>query len=264
MLNISAAKFYDFNCDNVEYMQIMVPDADFLPEYRPQDLNNKNTVKIAWLGRLDGDKYNCVEMMFKELYDYNKCNRIEIYIIGGGNKIEKLKALAVQLNLNVHFLGVMFGAKLDDYLINQIDIGFAQGTAALDFAKKGKPVILSDIYHGNYPAHNVKYNLLYQTEKYGVGELYTDRTSRNFYFSDALDYIIKNYNQCAESCYNYASNNFRLDVVAKKFLRKIENFEQDELNNQHNALDMLYREYNSGLDSYIRILKKFRRKYIRF
>lgn len=74
-------------------------------------------------------------------------------------------------------------SELPAFLLENSDIGFAMGTAALEYAKLGIPTLLMDFSHTEMP-ENYRYQWLYQTKDYCLGKNVRDATYQE---SDGAD-----------------------------------------------------------------------------
>lgn len=104
---------------------------------------SNDIIRCSYLGRLDSDKYmHCLELM-KDVIKYNNNNKIklELHIIGDGNRYDKIKLLAEKYPDFFVLKGIITNENLDDYLNTNIDLCFAIGTSALESAALGIPTV---------------------------------------------------------------------------------------------------------------------------
>lgn len=185
--------------------------ALFLPEKRIRAdtaLINENELNIAWLGRLAPEKiyslFNLIDNI--DLFDTNK--KKNIHIIGDGRSrdlVEKyIKKYSTKMNFTL--TGIIPKDKLDEYLINHVDIVFGMGLSALEGAALAIPSVIVKLdikpFSGN------EFIWLYDSKEYCVGILPSQRERFDVNYSnisDILDplFLFNNKKQYANKCYEY-------------------------------------------------------------
>lgn len=159
-------------------------------------------VRCCWLGRLDKEKSLNIMTYMNELEEINKSLNVTLSIIGLGSEEDNLKKYSDRLSYPVHFIGEKRGNDLDAYIKNNVDIGFASGTSALEFSMRGVPSIQEWIIDRVYDA-NVRTTYTYPFQ---VPMLQGSRKKKlvNKYedsFRNKFFYAITHYKEIQEQCY---------------------------------------------------------------
>lgn len=201
---------------------------DFLPIpikiFKPFDyIKNKN--HLCWISRLDKDKTSVLKILIDDVIQYNNNNedKLILHIVGDGNSVENVKKIASGYSIFFLFPGILNGDKLSEYMIsNQIRIGFAMGTSALEFASRGIATVL-------VPGTTEKDFFFDKTSRYlWIYDSYNyDVAVARFHFSGgrlcSFDDIIKSTdNNNSKLSYEYVLNTHSESVIFKKLMGKIE------------------------------------------
>ena len=250
---ITPSSFFKFNIPNVQYMQILVTEDGCSSGFQSHIHDNK-VLKFVWMSRLDKDKMNELKTILTDLNTIKVTGGVQLSIIGKGNAEDDLKSFIKNKCKFECVFGVKKGDDLVRFVNENADICLAQGTSALEFGKMGKPVILVDGYDHAYPEHRIKYNLLYQMEGYSVGELYHEGIKRNYYFDEAVNFIINNYNETAQKCWAHVKNNFTINIVGKKFVNYLEDISEQNNRESHRIINQLRKEYDNSFMRYYRFV----------
>ena len=84
-------------------------------------------------------------------------------------KFIAIDSLTKNQHFSIHIIENMLPSKIDNFLLNNSDLHFAMGTAALEAAKLGIPTILVDYSREEFP-ENYLYRWLYETENFSLGK----------------------------------------------------------------------------------------------
>ena len=104
--------------------------------------NRKDEINVVWLGRITGPKTLAIKNFIKNFSSYSTNKKKNFHIIGNGLDEETLKEYCKDFtDINFIFKGLMLGKERDVYLQEHTDVGFAMGTALLNFAALYLPVI---------------------------------------------------------------------------------------------------------------------------
>lgn len=129
----SLREFLQPNAINPAIIPVMLENCEFKIKHK---LLNENELNIAWVGRLSSEKtYGLINLM-DNLAQINLEQKIILHIIGEGNCAHWIPK---HYNFEVRYLGTISPLKLDSYLSENIDLGFAMGTSMLEFEKLGIP-----------------------------------------------------------------------------------------------------------------------------
>ena len=204
---------------------------DFNKNYVPVHINMKNeraiphiidnNINICILGRLVLDKIYSVINIIECAKKYNKKN-IVIHIIGDGDQKDKLNAYKEVDGIELRFLGVLSGDRLNNYLKNNIDILFAMGTSVLEGAAIGLPSII--IPYSIRPFHLDQFIYLYDTIGYCLGwdvNQLKYASVKKYSFNSIINYIYNENkkNEIGNKCFEYVENNHSV-VSSTEHLKK--------------------------------------------
>lgn len=211
------SKVFKFSVDKLNLLPIPVDD------FTKQPVKNKDFKKdglsFLWLGRLDIDKYYTVLSFINELDALSHNHNITLYIIGTGEKEPDLRQYCMNANIDVVFVGQMVGDELKQFIIDKVDIGLAMGTSALDIAKLSKPVIVQGLLDVSYKAGMLKdYVLLYEIQNYDVVSPGYYLHSHIHTFSELFDFVLKNYQLCAEECAEYVKQKYSISSAGRQLI----------------------------------------------
>lgn len=216
----------------------------------------KNThVHSCWLGRVEDFK---TSMLICVLNDFVKCcNSSDLfYVIGDGKDLEIIKQKYYDQE-QIKFLGGISLKKLDNFLIENVNLMFAMGTSALESAKLRIPTILLDVSYEK-EIRGYKYSWLYQTDKFCLGRVLTNELKKNsngITFQEVMSEMHSNYEQQCKKVYDY----FLFNHEISRTIQEIEQlFESSlELSNT-SASVLLSREPRSFFSVLAMFLKKIK------
>ena len=118
--------YLNLNAKDPKYLQIPVLDSDHTPV---TNIISKDTINIAWLGRLANFKIHSLLNILENsnIYSDKFNKKIKVHIIGTGPKEERIRNFNVSNNVELIFKGTLIDNELDQYLMNNVDILFADG-----------------------------------------------------------------------------------------------------------------------------------------
>lgn len=139
-------------CDAAHREALNSYGVNFDPIYVPIGVEASTTVKtdftidqkhlkIAILGRLSIDKVFAVTNLAKHFEEFNFPGKKTLYVIGSGPEQHRIIAENYP-SVEVVFTGPLFNEKLNDFLVENVDVMFAMGTSALMSASLGIPTVV--------------------------------------------------------------------------------------------------------------------------
>lgn len=183
---------------------------------------DEKVLNLGWLGRFA--KTNTLLLIMDSLEDLGNNNGV-FHIIGWGTEKEKniLQNYASQKGIKVKIIEGLYDEELNDYLIQNIDLGVAMGLSLLNFASLKIPVIATEQFHKKKQIKGVLlYKWFYELKNFDLAT--TLSFSGNREDMHKLDFFIniinKNYKECAEKCFDFYYGNYRFSEVISGLLKK--------------------------------------------
>lgn len=164
-----------------------------------------SVVRFCWLGRLDEEKARNIITYMNELESLCKDMPVKLSLIGLGPAKNMLQEKAKYYSYPIEFVGEKREQNLDLYIRNETEIGLASGTSALEFAIRGKPVIVDWVIDKVYNAgERSKYTLIHEDED--INTSIKDRLIRNqeATFVTKVNEILSEYEGKSKAEYMYA------------------------------------------------------------
>lgn len=203
-------------------LSVDLPDVSFTPVPMPGVSSRKSELSqgmltFAWIGRICDFKYTILIHVIKRLEAVShSLGPIELLIIGDGEYFEKVKIIANELVSSVYkitFLGSMAESRIPSFLVDRVDFLFAMGTSAIEGARVGVPVFLTDYSYcavdGTY-----RFKFFHESSDFCLGE---EISSKHFETTSSLEAAIEcaisDYAAESKKSYQYWENNFSLDIV---------------------------------------------------
>ena len=237
-----------------EWLQNIIPIDPTDPEPLYQRISSED-LKFCWLGRLDAEKARNIETYMNELESLNSKMKLSLSIIGLGAKEEYLREKACHYSYPIHFVGEKRDENLDIFIKNETEIGLASGTSALEFAKRGKPVIYERVLDKIYGAgERKKYYLVSENQpKYNTltDTLYREKDAS---FNDKVSQILKDYPTCCKTEYQYVLQ-YAPSNCANKLMSIVEELSKSDMQLISKHLTSADRLLNRGIKR-INALKK--------
>lgn len=190
------------------------PVLEWLPNIIEQNENSKmpsfsrlesSVVRFCWLGRLDAEKARNIITYMNELESLCKNIPVRLSLIGLGPAKNMLQEKAKYYSYPIDFVGEKREQNLDLYIRNETEIGLASGTSALEFAIRGKPVIVDWVIDKVFDAgERSKYTLIHEDED--INTSIKDRLVRNSEatFITKVNQILADYEGKSKAEYIYA------------------------------------------------------------
>jgi len=161
-------------------------------------LNKKEKIRVITISRFSSGKIGAILALIRAS---RKRKDIEVTVVGHGSWgiVLKIWVAIYKLN-NINFIHDARPEDLPD-LINQSDIGYAQGTSILEIAKFSVPVIIapysliSDIFNNGFKTFGV----FGETEKiYQFGDRIRKGSDPGLEIDQAIDEVILNYSHYSD------------------------------------------------------------------
>lgn len=195
----------------------------------PTRLLERDYINICFLSRLSGDKIQSLFYLVKNLYEININKKIRLHIIGDGVYRKKVEQELIKYSdkIDIIYVGTIAHNKLDEYLINNIDLLYGVGTCVIESAALGIPsmVLLMD-------TKKIQDNQAYwyfDTKHYCTGITVEQKNDFNINYTSIADSVnsilAKNGKKnLGYKCYEYYKKNHgSIDSLAMIFLEKIIN-----------------------------------------
>ena len=152
-------------------VSVEVPSSNYFlqRQYNPK----VNEIRISYVGRSVSWKNNSIKKILDDIKQLSLAQNIIINIVVDDKEDfeEFIKTRNyTSENLKVNIYENIPLSELEQFLIDNADLHFGMGTAALDGARMGIPTVLID---GSYKAFPIPYSYkwLYQTKNYCLGNL---------------------------------------------------------------------------------------------
>lgn len=186
---------------------------------------NKIELNLAWVGRIVDFKVHILIHLLERLpkiSDQLNC-KFNFYIVGNGPMLDFLKMKVSNLNINLHFIDSVSRKDLPNFL-KTIDIGFAQGMTAIDFANNSVPTVLCGF---SYKPIKRKYHFkwLKDSKGFNLGEDIKnyERKSDEDSLKKIIHSVIDDIKISSQESYEYVKNNHSIFHVSTQFLIQIGN-----------------------------------------
>ena len=159
---------------------ISIPvDIEQLPLANMGSKSNSDSLRLSYIGRSDDIwKIKPVKKIIADLARLNNCDfTVSIYTKESEPFKRELDSVSAP-NITVQFHLGIYGAELRNHLNRNSDLHFSMGTAALEGACAGLPVVLMDASIHDFPS-NYRYRWLCETERCSLGR-FIDQNESNF------------------------------------------------------------------------------------
>lgn len=181
-----------------------------------------DALRVAWVGRLYDFKIHILVHTLRRFRTLAAASgkKFVFYVVGGGPQAAALAELAQETaGLKVTLHGDMSAASLRRLLIEEADVVASMGTAALEGAALGLPVMLLDIAYGEVPA-GYQYRWLHQAKGFELGHTITatDCSDQQDSFPRMVAELETNYGEAAARDFAYVREHHSLSSVADRFL----------------------------------------------
>ena len=216
-----------------EILELELTPNIYLPimcEGEDNNFNNKsslnNELNISWVGRLCDFKINILIYTIEKVSILaNKLQKnIIFHIIGNGDKRDLIENISVNNGFfNLKIVGEIEKDKLDQYLIDNIDLSTGMGTSALESAKLAIPTIVLDISHKKIVGDYI-FRWLHETIDFDVAHNISPLDFQDN--NKSLEKILTDFHEEKESLrqksHSYFWQNHSVESVSNKFIKHIE------------------------------------------
>lgn len=216
-------KYLNLNISKPIILPICV---DTVSKHKKGDRKHINSdLNICWIGRIEDFKTSILQFSIKKILSYAQKykRKIKFSLIGYGQDLKKITNIKYNSDFfKLNYIGIVSNKDLDGYLIKEVDLLMAMGTAALEGAKLGIPTILLDASYDTIP-DGYKFKWLYESDGSNVAKFIKNNETNFEGFSiDEIIYQMDNYNDnLGVKCFNYVCNNHSTDVIASKLINTI-------------------------------------------
>ena len=212
----------DLNISIPSYLPLIIDDIENIKEnYIPND----QKLNCIWMGRIADFKVHILLYTLKKLNvmatEYKK--EIVFTIVGNGKYLDYLlEEIKTLKNIKIKYIDYVNPNNLKEFL-KVFDIGFAMGTAALDFAKFGLPTVLLDFAYEEIKKE-YKFDWLYNTKNFTLGREIDSKMCeyRNKSLENIITSLSKDYVAVSIKSFNYVNDNFKIESNVNKFLKLME------------------------------------------
>jgi glycosyltransferase involved in cell wall biosynthesis len=211
-------------------LSVDLPDVCFTPVPLPGVLVRKSAraqemLTFGWIGRICDFKYSILIHVIRRLKSVSEnVGPLELLIVGTGDYLEDVRAVARQVESDtyrIQFLGNISEAEIPSFLVDRVDFLFAMGTSAIEGARVGVPVFLTD-YSYSAIESTYQFKFFHENSGFCLGE---EISSRHFENTSSLETKIEkaksDYALQTRMSFQYWEDNFSLDVVLKKFISQL-------------------------------------------
>ena len=211
------------------FLGLQVPDSILLPvpvNVPPSQVRNgriaSDVLHVAWVGRLYDFKVHILVHLIRRLLAHARASgkKVVLHVVGSGPKqalLEQFGVGADGLKLVRH--GDLPAPELRKLLVEQVDVVASMGTAALEGAALGLPVILLDLAYSKVPP-DYQFRWLFEAQGFDLGHTITpaDCNPGADSFPAMMAVLEESYPVLARRCHDYTRQNHSLDVVTTRFL----------------------------------------------
>lgn len=230
-------------------------NLEWLPNIAPIDTNrsepshkrvSNGPIKFCWLGRLDKEKAINVVTYMNELEFLSQKKHLTLSLIGDGPAKDYIIEQSKNYSYPIYFVGEKRDNELDEFIINESEIGLASGTSAYEFSLRGKPVIIIWLLKHVYEANTLQnYYITSECDQIGVDKLFNVYHQNQSSFMKKVDQILFDYEGSSEACYKYVLTQ-SANVCCEKLVQNIEYIAMSDADKINNHLFRLYRLLQKG------------------
>lgn len=208
-------------------------------EYKQLEIINNEEINIGYLGRLDSDKICTVTNLVENIYNTFNYKKINLHIIGDGNSKSKIAASEYDSRINFIFTSYLFDEDLTNYLIYNVDLLIAMGTAAVNGAELGLPTLIPIVTPTKEPDN--RYVFIFDSDGYALdwsAEDLSDFGFKTYTIGDAVKMVYEKNGKAilGKKCYDYQRKNHTIKMstdLLLNFIDKVELTIGDCLSNQY-------------------------------
>ena len=188
------------------------------------DAANPKLIKIGWISRMDPDKLAILELLINDVVQFNSLNslcRIQLHAIGDGFTFEKISEQKIKIGDSLVLPGMLYGGELNNYLQDNIDVGFSMGTSALEFGSRKIATVLvpSTTCSKLFRKEQRRYKWLHDSLGFNlaVESIHLDFDIMDF--ETIINEFLVGDITLSEKSYEYVNQNHSFDIVFNRFLQ---------------------------------------------
>ncbi len=175
-------------------------------------------IRIGWISRLMRHKNKVLSILVDDICASSYPT--ELTIIGDGNDRKYIENYVSRKKAeNIKFAGRIGTNQLQEYLIQNIDLGVSVGTSALEFAKASIPTVLAPAAAQSryFSKHNEGYAWLHQANGFDVNT-YKENKDINQTFNEILRDYQSNDKAYGQYAYDYVYHNHSIESVGNRII----------------------------------------------
>lgn len=226
--------FHDWSSRNILNRQLSCKfnNKDYLSLFLPPKcqatngaLLSKNTIRLAWLGRLGPEKVQSLYNLIYNFAEYETPFKKQLVIIGDGRKRKDVELFCEDYKneIDIIFTGTILKEELDEFLVNNADILFAMGTSVLEGAALKIPSVIVQL--AMEPFYDNEFIWLFDTEEYCVGIMNYQKKDFPIKYTSFDDIVGEVYSAAegkrhlGDQCYDAFQKDFsNVEPIALRFL----------------------------------------------
>ncbi len=219
------AKLFSLNPAEYEIIPIPVvtPPENIMKQRKSE---GKNDIGFTYIGRAVNWKIYPVKKLLKDLAKEPLNGRkVFLRIVTDDAAVFKANLPAFKNdNIRLEFYENLSQHGLNEFLLQNADLHFAMGTAALDGAKLGIPTILLDLAYNDFP-ENYMYNFVHHSKPAFIG---TDANQVGTFTGMTMSTLLELANDrvamkgLSEESYNYIKNYHDVSIISARLQKCID------------------------------------------
>ena len=181
--------------------------------YAEKHTFDNETLRLGYIGRSTEWKIYPLKKLVEDLIKTEIKVKVFIYT---DNNLKYANYLPVNSNIEYIYKIGYYEKKLEDSILeNNIDIGYAMGTSALEFGRIGVPTILADFSNNEFP-FDYKYRFLFDSDVGDLGKDIRDINDKEKRYR--LKEIINNIDlpEFSSKTFEYTKENHSIERVFNK------------------------------------------------
>lgn len=203
------------NLSNLSILQVASSDGK-----KKDHIALSEIIHVCWVGRLCDFKIHILNYTLSVISFYAMTHKQHIlfHIVGDGECRNKLKEIHNEY-FGITIEGTISKDKLDDFLLDHVDLNFAMGVSAIESAKLGIPTVILDASYQEIKMR-YKFKWFHNNKDFDIGHMINEEDyeaeddSIERIFSD----LISDPQKYSDLAYGYYRDNYSLSVVTKKLL----------------------------------------------
>jgi len=183
-----------------------------------RDNRDDGSISVAWLGRFSYDKIYSIIKLIRDIAGSQYKEKIKLHLIGDGQEYLKIIEEAKKNNLNLYHPGVIQAEALDNYLLDNVDVGIVMGTSCLEVSKLKIPTAIIDYSLIEIPSSH-GYDWFYESTDYSLGNDAAWGLQRRMSFDRLIEEFVSDQNNLiGNKCHIAAIDNHSIESTAAKLL----------------------------------------------